>query len=204
MNTDNSSKSSSGYKRIKTNPACEGQKRILRNEEYFMAVAVLSKLRSGDPNTQVGACIVNPDNNIVGVGYNEMPRDCEGQFPWDNELKKQKDKQDDNKEKPCLCECHRQHLNTKYFYVCHAELNAIISSNAANLKGCTIYVTLFPCNECAKLIIQSGIKNVVYLDNKYRAKVQTKASRIMLDKANIEYTKFQACENIVIDFNSNK
>uniref|UniRef100_A0A3B3TSI0 dCMP deaminase n=1 Tax=Poecilia latipinna TaxID=48699 RepID=A0A3B3TSI0_9TELE len=105
--------------------------------EYFMAVAFLSAQRSKDPSSQVGACIVNQENKIVGIGYNGMPNGCDDDLlPWSRSA-------DDR-------------LNTKYPYVCHAELNAIMNKNSADVKGCTMYVALFPCNECAKLIIQAG------------------------------------------------
>uniref|UniRef100_A0A9J8CUH9 dCMP deaminase n=1 Tax=Cyprinus carpio carpio TaxID=630221 RepID=A0A9J8CUH9_CYPCA len=105
--------------------------------EYFMAVAFLSAQRSKDPSSQVGACIVNQENKIVGIGYNGMPNGCDDDLlPWSRSA--------DNK------------LDTKYPYVCHAELNAIMNKNSADVKGCTMYVALFPCNECAKLIIQAG------------------------------------------------
>uniref|UniRef100_A0A3P9DTI7 Deoxycytidylate deaminase n=1 Tax=Maylandia zebra TaxID=106582 RepID=A0A3P9DTI7_9CICH len=128
---------------------------FLVDTDYFMAVAVLSAQRSKDPNTQVGACLVNQDNKIVGTGHNCMPNDCEGKLPWNREGAK---------------------LDTKYIYVCHAELNAIVNASAnADVKGCTMYVTLFPCNECAKLIIQAGLKEVVYLCDKYHSpqKIET-------------------------------
>eukprot|EP00063_Salmo_salar_P075723 XP_014050558.1 PREDICTED: deoxycytidylate deaminase-like isoform X2 [Salmo salar] len=105
--------------------------------EYFMAVAFLSAQRSKDPSSQVGACIVNQENKIVGIGYNGMPNGCDDDLlPWARSA-------DDR-------------LDTKYPYVCHAELNAIMNKNSADVKGCSMYVALFPCNECAKLIIQAG------------------------------------------------
>lgn len=135
-------------------------------DEYFMGVAVLSSLRSKDPNTQVGACIVNPDKRIVGVGYNGFPRGCsDDELPWDRD---------------------GEWIETKYPYVCHAELNAILNSSLPSLKGSTLYVALFPCNECAKAIIQTGIKKVVYLSDKYKDSDSTKASRRMLESAGVE------------------
>ena len=135
-------------------------------DEYFMGVAVLSSLRSKDPNTQVGACIVNPDKRIVGVGYNGFPRGCsDDELPWDR---------------------NGEWIETKYPYVCHAELNAILNSSLPSLKGSTLYVALFPCNECAKAIIQTGIKKVVYLSDKYRDTDSAKASRRMLESAGVE------------------
>ncbi|MEW5795502.1 MAG: dCMP deaminase family protein [Candidatus Zixiibacteriota bacterium] len=117
-------------------------------EEYFMAVAQLSARRSKDPNTQVGACIVNTNKRIIGIGYNGFPTGCsDDELPWSRE---------------------GNLLDTKYPYVCHAEMNAITNaSNKPDLDGATMYVSLFPCNECAKLIVQVGIKEVVYLEDKY-------------------------------------
>lgn len=128
-------------------------------DEYFMGIALLSAQRSKDSNTQVGACIVNPEHKIVSMGYNGMPIGCDDDaMPWERE---------------------GDFLETKYPFVCHAELNAILNSSAVSLKDCTIYVTLFPCNECAKAIIQSGIRRVVYLENKYAGTDAIKASELM-------------------------
>ncbi|XP_061535830.1 deoxycytidylate deaminase isoform X2 [Phycodurus eques] len=136
--------------------------------EYFMAVAFLSAQRSKDPSSQVGACIVNQENKIVGIGYNGMPNGCDDdQLPWARSA-------DDP-------------LETKYPYVCHAELNAIMNKNSADVKGCTMYVALFPCNECAKLIIQAGIKEVVYLSDKYHNTPEMTASRRLLNMAGIQF-----------------
>ena len=138
-------------------------------DEYFMGIAVLSSLRSKDPNTQVGACIVSPEKKIVGVGYNGFPTGCsDDELPWERE---------------------GDWINTKYPYVCHAELNAILNSTISSLKGATLYVALFPCNECAKAIIQSGIKRIVYLSDKYADTDSTKASRHMLSQAGVELEK---------------
>lgn len=137
-------------------------------DEYFMGVAVLSAKRSKDPNTQVGACIVNQNKRIIGIGYNGLPFGCEdNEYPWENS----KDLHD---------------LDTKYPYVVHAEPNAILNSTS-NLEGATIYVTLFPCNECAKLIIQSGIKKVVYFSDKYEGTNSNIASKRMFDSAKVIY-----------------
>ncbi len=137
----------------------------IRWDEYFMGVALLSAQRSKDPNTQVGACIVNPDKKIVGVGYNGFPSGCDDdELPWAREGK---------------------YLETKYPYVCHAELNAILNSISRDLKGCSIYVALFPCNECAKAIIQSGIKEIVYLSDKYAGTDSVVASKRMLNQAGV-------------------
>ncbi|MFV0498788.1 MAG: deoxycytidylate deaminase [Bacilli bacterium] len=133
-------------------------------DDYFMGVAVLSGLRSKDPNTKVGACIVNDKNRIIGIGYNGFPRGCDDDvFPWeDNEI----------------------YSKSKYAYVVHAELNAILNSSQS-LHGSTIYVSHFPCNECTKAIIQSGIKEVVYVFNKYENEESTIASLKMLDASSI-------------------
>lgn len=137
-------------------------------DEYFMGVALLSGKRSKDPSTQVGACIVNEEKKIVGVGYNGLPLGCDDDdFSWERE---------------------GEYLDTKYPFVCHAELNAILNSTK-NLRNCTIYVALFPCNECSKAIIQSGIKEIVYLSDKYSGTDANLASKKMLDAANIRYRK---------------
>ena len=140
-------------------------------DEYFMGIAHLSSLRSKDPSTQVGACIVDGDNKVVSIGYNGMPRGIsDNEIPWG----------------------HGEGLESKYLYVCHAEFNAILNTrNGSALKGCKIYVTLFPCNECAKAIIQTGIKEIIYLDDKYHDHVEQNASRNMLDMAGIKYRKYE-------------
>ena len=144
-------------------------------DEYFMGVALLSSKRSKDPNTKVGACIVNEDKRIVGIGYNGMPFGCDDKvYPWSN------DKNVDS-------------LDTKYPYVVHAEPNAILNSTS-NLKGATLYVTLFPCNECAKLVIQSGIKRIIYMDDKYHDTPSNIASRRMFDSANVSYEQMKKIE----------
>ena len=138
-------------------------------DEYFMGIALLSAHRSKDPSTQVGACIVNDDNKILSVGYNGMPIGCEDDcMPWERSGDK---------------------LNTKYPYVCHAELNAL-SNATVNVEGAKIYVTLFPCNECTKLIIQNRIKEIIYLEDKYADTDGVKASKFMLDKAGIKYRQY--------------
>ena len=138
-------------------------------DEYFMGVALLSAKRSKDPNTQVGACIVNDKNKIVGAGYNGLPIECsDDEFPWS--------KQGD-------------FLETKYPYVCHAELNAILNNIGMDLKGCKIYTALFPCNECTKAIIQSGISEVIFLSDKYNGSDTSVASKKMLDTAGVKYRK---------------
>ena len=137
--------------------------------QYFMEIAKLSAKRSKDPSTQVGACIVNVENKIVGIGYNGFPNGID-----DNELSWSRD---------------GDYLDTKYPYVCHAEMNAIMNCTMLP-KGCTIYVTLFPCNECAKLVIQSGIKKVIYLSDKYKDADNMIASRTLLQKSGVEFTQF--------------
>lgn len=139
-------------------------------DEYFMGVAMLSSMRSKDPNTQVGACIVNQNKRIVGIGYNGLPFGCsDDSFPWNRD---------------------GDFLDTKYPYVVHAEPNAIL--NATNdLNGATLYVSLFPCNECMKLIIQSGIKEIVYLDDKYNGTPTDIASKRMADSAKVKYRKME-------------
>jgi dCMP deaminase len=140
-------------------------------DEYFMGIALLSAMRSKDPNTQVGACIVDDSNKIIGIGYNGFPIGCsDDELPW--------------------CNTSASPNDTKYPYVVHAEVNAILNSSK-NLKNAKIYVTLFPCNECAKVIIQSGIKEVVCLSDKYHDLDQTKASRKMLDLAKVKYSIFK-------------
>lgn len=137
-------------------------------DEYFMGVALLSSFRSKDPHTKVGACIVNTKKRIVGIGYNGFPYGCSDEkYPWEN-----------NKE--------NKFLDTKYPYVVHAEANAILNSTES-LDNATLYVSLFPCNECAKLIIQSGIKHIVYMDDKYKGQDSFIASRRMFDSANVDY-----------------
>ena len=140
-------------------------------DEYFMGVALLSAYRSKDPNTQVGACIVNSRNKIMSVGYNGLPLGCsDDEFPWERE---------------------GEDYDTKYPYVCHAELNAILNNDGGNLEGCRIYVALFPCNECAKAIIQCGIKEIRYLSDKYADTVPVRASKRMLDAAGVRYTQVE-------------
>ena len=146
-------------------------------DEYFMGVAMISGLRSKDPNTQVGACIVNQEKKIVGVGYNGFPTGCsDDEFPWGKE---------------------GGFLETKYAYVCHAELNAIL--NAINsTKDCAIYVGLFPCHECAKSIIQSGIREIIYLSDKYEGTDSDIASKKMLDASGIKYRKIESIKKEII------
>ncbi len=137
-------------------------------DDYFMGVALLSAQRSKDPNTQVGACLVNEAKRIVGIGYNGLPTGLDDDlYPWENE---------------------GYFLNTKYPYVVHAEPNAILNSTTS-LRGATLYVTLFPCHECSKLIIQSGVKEIVYIEDKYQEQASFVASKRMLQDANVTLRK---------------
>ena len=148
-------------------------------DEYFMGVAKLAARRSKDPNTQVGACIVSQDNIIISTGYNGMPKGCsDDEFPWG-----------------------REGAETKYPFVVHAELNAILNASGRDLRGSRVYVALFPCNECAKAIIQSGVKEVVYLSDKYANTPGVQASKRMLDAAGVKYTQLRpAVKTITLDF----
>ncbi len=139
-------------------------------DEYFMGVALLASKRSKDPSTQVGACIVDDRNKILSVGYNGMPHCCsDDEFPWEK----------------------ADGLDSKYLYVCHAELNAILNCHNGSVSGATVYSTLFPCNECAKAIIQSGIKRVIYYSDKYADTEGTRASKRMFDAAGVVYTPYK-------------
>ena len=148
-------------------------------DEYFMGVAMLAACRSKDPSTQVGACIVSQDNIIVSTGYNGMPKGCsDDEFPWD-----------------------REGAETKYPFVVHAELNAILNASGRDLRGCKLYVALFPCNECAKAIIQSGIQEIYYLSDKYATTPTTLASKRMLAAAGVKCTKLQTnVKTLTLDF----
>ncbi len=138
-------------------------------DEYFMGVAMLSAMRSKDPNTQVGACIVSPTNRILSMGYNGFPNGVpDAEFTWAREG-------DDN----------------KYYYTTHSELNAILNYRGGNLEGAKLYVTLFPCYECAKAIIQSGITDLVYADDKYADTPGVRASKRMLARAGVHYVQYE-------------
>lgn len=140
-------------------------------DEYFMGIAKMSALRSKDPNTQVGACIVSGDNKILSMGYNGLPIGCsDDEFPWTRE---------------------GEPLDNKYMYTAHSELNAILNYRGGNLEGAKMYVTLFPCNECAKAIIQAGIKTIVYDCDKYSDTVSVIASKRMLNCAGVRYYKYE-------------
>ena len=139
-------------------------------DDYFMSVALLSGKRSKDPSTQVGACIVNRNNIIESIGYNGLPKGCsDDEFSWEKE---------------------GETLNTKYPFVVHAELNAILNAKGKDLSGCKIYVALFPCNECAKAIIQSGIKEVIYKSDKYADTDSVKVSKKLLDMGHVKYRQY--------------
>ena len=148
-------------------------------DEYFMGIAMLAARRSKDPSTQVGACIVSQDNIIISTGFNGMPMGCsDDEFPWD-----------------------RTGEETKYPYVVHAELNAILNANGRDLRGSRLYVALFPCNECAKAIIQSGVKEVLYLSDKYGSTPSTLASQRMLTAAGVKFTQLKTTvKSITLDF----
>ncbi|MDR2547433.1 MAG: dCMP deaminase family protein [Lachnospiraceae bacterium] len=140
-------------------------------DEYFMGVAMLSGLRSKDPSSQVGACIVSEENKILSMGYNGLPIGChDDDFPWARE---------------------GEFLQTKYPYVTHSELNAILNFRGGTLEGAKIYVSLFPCNECAKAIIQSGIRHIIYDCDKYADTDGVIASKRMCDAAGVKYTRYQ-------------
>ena len=149
-------------------------------DEYFMGVAMLAARRSKDPSTQVGACIVSPDNIIISTGYNGMPKGCsDDEFPWERS---------------------GEEGETKYPYVVHAELNAVLNANGRDLRGSKLYVALFPCNECAKAIIQCGIREIVYLSDKYKDTMGNLASKKMLDAAGVKYTRLESnVQSITLD-----
>ncbi len=158
----------------------KSRKGYLNWDEYFMAIAKLTAMRSKDPNTQVGACIVSSDNRILSIGYNGTPNGySDSTFPWDRE---------------------GSPLDTKYLYVCHAELNAILNFRGGRreLEGSKIYVDLFPCNECAKAIIQCGIKEVIYLSDKYSETDSVIASKRMFDTCNVKYRQIELNKDIII------
>ena len=151
-------------------------------DEYFMGIAMLAAKRSKDPSTQVGACIVSEENIIISTGYNGMPKGCsDDEFPWERSGEEE--------------------IETKYPYVVHAELNAILNSNGRDLRGSRIYVALFPCNECAKAIIQSGIKEVIYLSDKYTGTMGNLASKRMLLAAGVNFTRMETdLEQLTLNF----
>lgn len=157
------------------------RKNYISWDQYYMSVALLSGMRSKDPVTQVGACIVNEDGIIEGVGYNGLPVGCsDDEFPWSKD---------------------GEYLETKKPFVVHAELNAILNARGRNLNGARIYVALFPCNECAKAIIQSGIKEVIYLSDKYSEKDYSKAARKMFEACDVKLTRIKIkYDSIMINY----
>lgn len=149
----------------------EKRKDYISWDEYFMGVAMLAGMRSKDPSTQVGACIVSQDNKILSMGYNGFPIGCsDDEFPWSRDA---------------------EGLDSKYLYSTHSELNAILNYRGGSLEGATVYVTLFPCNECAKAIIQSGIRKVVYDSDKYADTVSVLASKRMLKAAGVTLQRYE-------------
>jgi len=141
-------------------------------DEYFMGVAVLSGMRSKDPGTQVGCCIVSPENKILSMGYNGFPRGCsDDEYPWG--------KASDNP------------LENKYVYVTHSEMNAILNYSGGCLAGSRLYVSLFPCNECAKAVIQVGITEVIYDCDKYADTPGVMASKKMFESAGVKITPYK-------------
>jgi dCMP deaminase len=147
------------------------RKDYLSWDEYFMGIALLSGMRSKDPSSQVGCCIVSPENKILSMGYNGFPRGCsDDEYPWDR--------------------ANENPLNNKYFYVTHSEMNAILNYSGGCLAGARLYVTLFPCNECAKAVIQVGIKEVIYDCDKYADTPQVIASKKMLKSAGVKVTPY--------------
>ena len=154
-------------------------------DEYFMGIALLSAMRSKDNNSQVGACIVSPENKILSLGYNGMPIGCsDDDMPWERE---------------------GEDLDTKYMYVCHSELNAILNAGGRVLRGARLYVALFPCNECAKAIIQSGIAEILYLSDKYAGTEMNLASKRMLDAAGVRYRRLTTgIDSLTLQFRVDK
>lgn len=153
--------------------------------EYFMGVALLAAERSKDPNTQVGACLIDESNRILSTGYNGFPQGCsDDDFPWNRDAERGE---------------------TKYPFVVHAELNAILNARGASLVGSRLYVGLFPCNECAKAIIQAGVREVIYLSDKYKDTPMTRASRRMLEAAGVKLSQLKPSRSqIVLNFDIEK
>ena len=158
-------------KNVKMKPVTGKRTDYISWDEYFMGVAHLSGMRSKDPNTQVGACIVSNDNKILSMGYNGFPCGCsDDDFPWERE---------------------GDVLDTKYAFVTHSELNAILNYRGGSLEGTKLYVSLFPCNECAKAIIQAGIRTVVYASDKYNGTPTNIASKKMFEAADVKCTAYE-------------
>ena len=146
-------------------------------DEYFMGLALLSALRSKDPGTQVGSCIISPEKKVLTIGYNGMPAGCsDDEYPWERD---------------------GEPLDSKYLYVCHAEMNAILNSGHSDLRGSTVYTTLFPCAECTKAMIQKGIREVVYLSDKYATEDLFVAARRMMDSAGVSYRSYSMTGRIL-------
>jgi dCMP deaminase len=156
------------------------KKDYIKWDAYFMGIALLSTERSKDPSTSVGACIVSEDNKILSVGYNGMPIGCsDDEYPWERE---------------------GSQLETKYFYVCHAELNAILNYTGTQMKGAKLYTTLFPCNECTKAIIQKGIKEVIYMCDKYAQTDAVIAAKRMMTSAGVTFRQYEPIgKKIILD-----
>lgn len=156
----------------------EKRKDYISWDEYFMGIAHLSGMRSKDPNTQVGACIVSEDNKILSMGYNGFPRGCsDDEFPWNRD---------------------GDPLENKYFYIVHSELNAILNYRGPSLEGSKLYVSLFPCNECAKAIIQAGIKEIVYDSDKYKDTPSLIASKRMLTAAGVTFRQYEKTKRKIV------
>ncbi|MDD2647138.1 MAG: dCMP deaminase family protein [Patescibacteria group bacterium] len=163
------------------------RKNYISWDEYFMGIAILSAMRSKDPNTQTGACIVDKQNKIIGIGYNGFPTGCsDNDFPWTNKG--------------------NDPVKTKYFYVCHAELNAILNSHGRDLNDCRIYTFLIPCNECAKAIIQSGIREIIYLSDSAAMYGRNKntptivAALKMFKSAGVKMRLMKSSQSLIINF----
>lgn len=170
-------------------------------DDYFMAIAKLSAYRSKDPCTQVGAVLVDESNRIVGIGYNGFPRPCNDDvFPWYKQRK-----MEDNT--TCIVNAENgskieidDPVHDKKFFVVHAEANAILNSNTANLKNTRLYTTLYPCSECAKLILQSGIKKIYYMYHMHVDRAEYRASAYMFAAARIECVQYKAeMDHVTID-----
>lgn len=150
----------------------------LKWDQYFMGIALLSTERSKDPSTSVGACIVSEDNKILSVGYNGMPMGCsDDEFPWER---------------------HGDPLDTKYLFVCHAELNALLNYTGTHMKGARIYTTLFPCNECTKALIQAGIKEVIYMSDKYADTDSVIAAKKMMHASDVNYRLYEPINRDIV------
>ena len=150
----------------------------LKWDEYFMGIAMLSAMRSKDPNTSVGACIVSEDNKILSLGYNGMPAGCsDDEYPWER--------------------ASQDPLGCKYLYVCHAELNALLNYTGTNMRNAKIYTTLFPCNECTKALIQSGICEVIYGEDKYANTASVIAAKKMMASSGVTYRQYENLHNTI-------